>query len=102
MLYIKANVLDIEISETDLLFIDTLHTYSQLAKELALHSSKVKKYIVLHDTYTFGLSGEDPRDKKGLLTAVIEFLINSPNWKFKMFKTNNNGLTVLERIADEV
>jgi hypothetical protein len=32
--YIQANVLDIDIEQTDLLFIDTLHTYSQLKQEL--------------------------------------------------------------------
>jgi hypothetical protein len=31
-------------------FIDTLHTGEQLRQELRLHSSRVRKYIVLHDT----------------------------------------------------
>lgn len=96
--YIKSDVLNIEIEETDLLFIDTFHIYSQLKKELNLHAKKVKKYIAFHDTYTFGLKGEDQKDNKGLLTAIIEFLIENPEWKFRTFKTNNNGMTVIERV----
>jgi hypothetical protein len=33
----------------------------------------------------------------GLLPAIIEFIIDHPEWKFKIHKTNNNGLTVLEK-----
>jgi hypothetical protein len=94
--YIIDDVLKIEIEETDLLFIDTLHTYEQLKKELKLHGNKAKKYIAFHDTHTFGLIGEDG-SKNGLLNAVIDFMIENPHWKFKIHKTNNNGLTVLER-----
>ena len=95
--YIKADVLDIEIQETDLLFIDTLHIYEQLKQELKLHANKAKKYIAFHDTYTYGLRGEIGNDNKGLLSAIIEFLIDNPQWKFKTHQTNNNGLTILER-----
>lgn len=95
--YIQADVLDIEIEETDLLFIDTFHIYDQLKRELNLHGNKAQKYIVFHDTYTFGLKGEDGKDDKGLLSAVIEFVMKNPHWKFYKYKTNNNGLTVLKR-----
>ena len=95
--YIKANVLDIEVEPMDLLFIDTLHTYEQLQKELALHGNKARRYIAFHDTYTFGLQGEDGRDRRGLLTAIIEFQIKNPHWRFRIHRTNNNGFTVLER-----
>lgn len=86
-----GNVLQFEIEETDLLFIDTDHTYTQLTNELKLHASKVKKYIVFHDTYTYGLTD------KGLLSAIIEFMKDNPEWKFKYYTTENNGLTVIER-----
>lgn len=90
--YIIADDLKIEIDETDLLFIDTDHTYNQLYKELMLHHSKVRKYIVLHDTFTYGTSADG-----GLLSAIIDFMIPYPEWKFKYHTNNNNGLTVLER-----
>ena len=96
--YIQADVLNIEIEPTDLLFIDTLHTYDQLTQELKLHGNQAQKYIAFHDTYTYGLRGEDGRDKKGLISAVIEFIMENPHWRFHTYKTNNNGFTVLERI----
>lgn len=95
--YIKADVLDIRVEPMDLLFIDTLHTYEQLQKELELHGNQARRYIAFHDTYTFGLRGEDGRDRRGLLTAIIEFQIKNPHWRFRIHKTNNNGFTVLER-----
>jgi len=95
--YIQANVLEVQIEQTDLLFIDTLHTYEQLKAELGLHSDKVNKYIVLHDTHTFGTAGELQKDTRGLLPAVIEFCIKNPSWKFALHKTDNNGLTVIEK-----
>lgn len=95
--YIKEDVLNIEIDEVDMLFIDTLHTYEQLKRELKLHGNKAKKYLAFHDTYTFGLVGEDGRDRKGLLTAILEFMSDNPHWKIRTHKTNNNGMTVLER-----
>lgn len=100
--YIKASTLDVDIAQTDLLFIDTLHTYDQLIKELSRHGSKVNKYIAFHDTYTYGLQGELSNDSRGLLSALIEWMIDNPEWKFKIYKTNNNGFTVLERHTSEV
>lgn len=87
----------VDIKETDLLFIDTLHTYKQLKKELELHAEKAIKYIVLHDTETFGFVSESNKNEKGLKFAIDEFLNLNKNWeKFKHYK-NNNGLTVLKR-----
>ena len=99
--YIQGNVLDIEIEEADMLFIDTFHTYDQLSRELRQHGNKAKKYLVFHDTYTFGLQGESNNDNRGLLTAIIEFMVINPHWAFKLIKTNNNGLLVLERKQDD-
>lgn len=95
--YIQADVLKIRIEKTDMLFIDTLHCYDQLRKELALHAPQVSKYIAFHDTHTFGTRGELDGDDLGLLPAIIEFCINNPEWRFKVYRTNNNGLTVIER-----
>jgi cephalosporin hydroxylase len=99
--YIKANVLELEIEKTDFLFIDTWHSYDQLIEELRLHAPKVKKYIAFHDTQTFGTKSETFMGKtgsNGLLPAIIHYMIESGDqWKFKMHRTNNNGLTVIER-----
>ena len=95
----KCSTLEIEIEETDLLFIDTLHTYSQLKQELALHSPKSKKYIVMHDTVSFGIKGQ--RGEDGLGRAIDEFLEENKEWKVFKHYSNNNGLTILERKNDD-
>jgi hypothetical protein len=93
------NVLDIEIDRTDLLFIDTYHEYNQIKKELELHSGKVNKYIILHDTTTFGEFGETFKEPNtiGIWPAIIEFLEENKEWCIKEKLTNNNGLTILEK-----
>lgn len=93
----QADVLDVQIEETDLLFIDTWHVYDQLQKELRLHAGKVRKYIVLHDTTQFAEQGETT-GYRGLWPAVEEFLAQK-TFRIKKRYSNNNGLTVLERIS---
>lgn len=109
--FIEDDVLKTNIEETDLLFIDTLHTYNQLICELELHSDKSKKYIILHDTTSFGSVDEviynhassDIKNletkKQGLWTAVIDFLESDKgkNWQIHERHMNNNGLTILKR-----
>lgn len=95
------NVLETAIEETDLLFIDTLHVYRQLKQELALHADKVHKYILMHDTETWGEDDEIPienEEPKGLKLAIVEFLDENPQWKVKEHIKESNGLTILERI----
>lgn len=79
--FIEASTLDIEIEPVDMLFIDTLHTYEQLSKELKLHANKAKKYIVLHDTTSCPELWQAVEELKG--------------WKVKDRYTNCSGLTVL-------
>lgn len=86
--FIKGDTKSIEIEETDLLFIDTLHTYEQLKAELNLHSNKVKKYIILHDTFSCA---------RELIPALNEFLKDNNNWSIHKVYENNNGLTILEK-----
>lgn len=106
-----------KITECDMMFIDTWHTFKQLSCELHLHSHKVKKYIVLHDTVTYGEVDENLRineqslggdllefysklpEKKGLMPSVQDFLTNHKNWVIKKIYKNNNGLLVLEKLV---
>jgi hypothetical protein len=101
----KADVLSVEIEQTELLFIDTLHTYSQLLKELSTHATKVTKFIVLHDTVTFGYTdegGSKNNGKAGLKPAVSDFLLTEEgtHWLIKEEFEHNNGLTILKRIYE--
>ena len=84
-----------EIPESDLLFIDTNHFYWQIKEELRLHGPKARKYIVLHDTETFGKVGADGKSP-GLWQAVEELVLEGA-WRIESHYKNNNGLTILER-----
>jgi hypothetical protein len=109
--FIESDVLEIEIEQTELLFIDTLHTYNQLTKELYLHSDNCSKYIILHDTTHFGYIDEViyehassevkniESNKQGLWNAVSDFLQTEKgkNWEMYERYSNNNGLTILKR-----
>jgi hypothetical protein len=95
--FLQKDVLWTEIEETDLLFIDRLHDYDQLAQELKLDAGKVRKYIVLHDTTTFAERGET-EGHRGLWPAVEEFL-REGTFRLKERYENNNGLAVLERVG---
>jgi hypothetical protein len=105
--FIEADVLLVDIDPCDMLFIDTWHAYGQLIQELYIHSDKVNKYIIMHDTVSYGYIDENinhkrtsntiSNNKKGLLAAVSEFLDNNDRWKTEAVFSNNNGLTVLSR-----
>ena len=92
-----ANTLDLEIEETDLLFLDTDHTYNQVKGELSLHGNKSKKFIIFHDTTTFEFKGMNG-DTIGLWPAIEEFMSENPHWVICERFNNNNGLTILKRI----
>jgi hypothetical protein len=103
-----ANVLEIDIEQTDLLFLDTWHSYKQLKAELRKHNSKVNKYIVMHDTSNYEFKDEEgyeslgfhsnTESKYGLWPAIEEFLENNKQWELHKRYNNNNGLTILKRI----
>src|SRR3990167_7996416 len=84
--FTKESSLNFKLKRTELLFIDTIHTYEQLIKELKLHAPRTTKYIIMHDT-------NFPEMQK----AIQEFLTNNNDWKVKETLTILTGLTVLQR-----
>lgn len=97
--FIQEDVLKASINETDLLFIDTLHNYHQLVKELDIHSKNVRKYIIFHDTTTFGYADETPSESvtKGVRPAIEQFLLKNKQWNLVDVYANNNGLSVIQK-----
>lgn len=94
-----GNSLECEIEDTDMLFIDSLHTYEQLKKEFTRHARAVRTFMVLHDTITFGRTGEDGTTP-GLRQAIHDLQRDSNiGWTVLEDRENNNGLTVLGRIS---
>lgn len=96
-----------EIEETDLLFIDTLHTYSQLKKELFMHGNRARKYLIFHDTTHFAYENEPNNIREqtnlwmpaGLRPAITEFVNANPHWGMCNWYDNNNGLSILRRTS---
>ena len=117
--FIEQDVLEADIAPTDLLFIDTWHVYKQLTQELKLHSPKVRKWIIMHDTTSCAHRDEEGYEKhlgekfanpplegypqgKGIWPAIEEFIHrNSQDWKILERFTNCQGLTILERTSNK-
>lgn len=110
--FLQANDMDIDIETADMLFIDSLHTYCHLTYELEKFSSKITKYIAMHDTsdpwghaddhsYSGNYSEypeEYDRTKRGLWPAVEDFLKRHPEWVLFKRYLNNHGFTILKRM----
>lgn len=92
----NKSTLEVEIEQTDLLFIDTWHVYAQLKTELELHSGKVNKYIVMHDTTGNAFLGEDLDNTHGLWPAIEEFL-QKGTFEIHAKYDDSAGLTILKR-----
>lgn len=88
---------DADIPECDMLFIDSRHTGPHLLTELVRHHRKVRRWIVMHDTETYATTGDD--GEPGLWMGLTRFLLDRcAEWRIKAHYSNNNGLTVLERV----
>jgi hypothetical protein len=95
--FIVGDSKEVEIEETDMLFIDTHHTCKQLSIELEKHCDKVKKWIVMHDTETFG-SSDEGGGGMGLMYAIEEFLVHHNEWGIQSMTKACNGLMILNRL----
>ena len=83
-------------TDTDMLFIDSEHTYDCLRAELERHGDSVRKFIAMHDTELFGDESENAT-RPGLRAAIREWLVTRPEWGILYDLPNCNGLTVLAR-----
>ncbi|KAJ1466945.1 hypothetical protein T484DRAFT_3632256 [Baffinella frigidus] len=122
----EGNDLVIPIEETDIMLLDTWHSFRQLNAELKRIPHKIRRTLLLHDTVTFeqrdeGTTGhggkpineelfEGSMQYQGLLPAIKKFLraeqargeTSKPNDRDSLFvlretRTNCNGLTILDR-----
>lgn len=82
--FILADTRKVEIEQTDLLFIDTDHTYDQLKAELAQSIDKVNRFLVFHDTVSF----------PDMVPAIAEM---TQGWNLIESVVTQHGFTVLER-----
>jgi len=98
--FIKGDSRLVDLEPTDLLFIDTDHNYECLSEELRVQGNKASKYIIMHDTSKFAADPLFNELTKGdaMFRAIVEFIVKNTEWVLKKRFTNNNGLTILERI----
>jgi hypothetical protein len=102
-----------DVPPSDLLFIDSLHSYEQVKAELE-HADGVRRYLVCHDVSTFGEvgavgetgrqawtyvagKGSVPADCLGIRPAIDELMIRDDSWRIAARYTDSHGLLVLER-----
>lgn len=99
--YRKGDTREIDIEPTNLLFIDTHHSYAQLSEELARHAGKVTTYLVFHDTWHFRFIDEDGPNVltrlHGLWPPIQEMLDRERCWEIVFELNSGFGLTVLKR-----
>lgn len=109
--------LDAPREPTDLLFVDSLHTYDQTRAELERHADSVAKLLIFHDTMTFGCVGADGESGKqlwdygrhrgqpvpdyayGIRPAVDQLMMRDSTWRIMCHHLDSHGLLVLERRA---
>ena len=77
------------------MYIDTVHRYEHLTKELQLHGSKAKKYIVFHDT-----ESTQGKTRKKLGEAVRDFVKKHPEWKIITNCKINVGFMTIKKVTD--
>ena len=114
LLLVQADTATVEINETDILFIDSLHSGEHLRKELFRQHLRVRKYLVFHDTASCGeaitdsdfawkrfcLGNVEVNHTVGLKPVIRDFLEKTRgDWLVNVDKVNNNGLLVLERVG---
>lgn len=85
--------------ETDLLFLDTTHTFDFVHTAMTKWAAHVSRYIVLHDTVSYGERGEDAKD--GLRYAVKQFIEDKPEWCIAFHTDKQHGLTVLSKNPED-
>jgi hypothetical protein len=82
----QFDTLTVEICPTDLLFIDTIHTYAQVKAELERHGHNVRRYLIFHDTVS----------NPGIVPAIEEYT-TAHHWTLEHWLTDQSGLAIYRR-----
>lgn len=88
--FIEGDSVYFDADPYDVLFVDTLHLYSQVVKELWRNCEKVRKYIIFHDS-----------NIPEVRACIQDFLFNL-NWSFVVENHEGTGLSIVKRIKSGV
>jgi NDP-sugar pyrophosphorylase family protein len=94
--FIVGDSTQVDIPQCDILFVDTVHTHTQVSRELSLHARKVNHHIIVHDTHC---EDKNPNEQSGtgVMMAIQEFLALNGSWKMTYDTDKSQGLTILSR-----
>lgn len=85
--FIQEDSLILSIETMDVLFLDTLHLYSHLMKELWRYSGGVKKRIIFHDW------------KIPEVRSCVQDFLYCTDWELEEVSWGSNGLAVVKRVS---
>lgn len=85
--FVLGDSTQVVIPGIDVLFVDTLHLYSHVVKELWRHSSVVRKRIIFHDW------------KIPEVRSCVQDFLYSPDWELEEISWGSNGLAVCKRVS---
>ena len=97
IIFVEMDTSTLYITPADMLFVDTVHTYAHVKREIRNNHNLVRRYMVFHDTALNGQVSED-KTRPGVLAAIWEFLAGHPEWEVIADLQNQNGLMILERV----
>jgi len=83
--FLKKSI-EIEIPNSDLLFVDSNHSYGNVIKELTLHAPKINKFILFHDTDFGGVTG-----------AINQYFDKNREWHLVYETKVDHGLSVYQK-----
>lgn len=81
--------------DVDLLFLSCRHQAEYVKRVLDMHGPHARKWIALHNTVTYGETGDD--GGPGILAGVRAWLRENPEWSVRSHDRANNGLLVMTR-----
>lgn len=84
------------IPQADFLLIDSKHSEEVIREELKEHLPKIRKYVAMHDTVSFGEIGEIP-GTRGILYGIDA--LNTPEWLKVYDSPRNHGMAVYRRVG---
>lgn len=80
-----------------LLFVDGFHDAENVYADLMRYVGQFVHTIVLHDTVSFGLRGQDHAEGHGVLLGIADFMDARPEWRIERKADYCHGLITLKR-----
>lgn len=90
----------VEIEDTDMLILDTIHSADRVQLELERHAPRVRHWVLVRGTGAFGLKAESGGGP-GLEQGIGTFIAAHKEWRRVWFTANQYGMTLLSRDPSE-